>query len=257
MACGQDGEELGVEIGVRQARGDQGGEDVAPLVEPRVAPAVGDLGLERRLGRAAAGLEARPGRAPAEVTPQPRDHGQRVGRRGDEVGDARADLRQSRTVLEAEDDAEDDLEGDAEQRLLERHRTRGPGRHLPRRDVGHGLPPTGQVLAVEGAREDAPAGHVAGAVEEHEHADVAEDAAQQRVALAGPQIVRARREDGADVGRIGQDDVGAHAGEAQREGVAVAPSAGPQERHGPRRPGQRLDRRGPGRSRGQRHAPRW
>ena len=148
------------------------------------------------------------------------DHRQqqaRVGGEVEEVAQRRAQRVHALAVVDAEDGLEDDLERD---RLHPRAQlvggAGGPALDLAGGDLGHLLAVALHALAVEG-RQQQPALADVRLLVEHQDRVVAEDRAQDLVALAGVEDLRVAGEDLLDQLRVGDHHPGALVGDPQRE----------------------------------------
>ena len=148
---------------------------------------------------------------------QHRQQQPRVGRQVEEVAQGLAQRLHPGAVVDAEDGLDDDLQRD---RLHPRPQlvgdAGGPAVDLARGDLGHLLAVGLHPLAVEGRQQQLALAHVRLLVED-EDAVVAEDRAQDLVALAGVEDLRVAGEDLFHQLRVGEHDPVALVGDLDRE----------------------------------------
>ncbi len=223
--------------------------------------APGDLGEEHLVHLAADAHQAAPRRPGPEVDLQQQDvrPGPLVEQRGQEIAQA----GEPRALVDPEHRAQDHLERDALHLPVDREGPAdGPAVHRGGRDVAHDLAVGLHALAVERRLHHPALAQVARSVEE-EQGVLAHERLQERVGLAGAQVLAIAGEDLPDGLGVGEEDEGGtpragrrarDAGKADGEAVAVGPGAVLHERQRAADPVQHLqDARDGGAGRQGRH----
>ena len=258
VAGDQQGQQLVADLGVAHraavlvAGGDQHREDVVALGEVLGQAALGDLGVDQLVDPLDAAAEGGDVADPLRSDQEDRSEEPRVGGEVEEAAQSRPQRVHPCPVVDAEDSLEDDLQ---RYRLHPRSQLVGgagrPALDLPHGDLGHRLAVALHPLAVERRQQQLALADVRLLVEDQDRV-LAEDRAQDLVALAGVEDARIAGEDLLDERRVGHHHPGPFVGDPDREHVAEAGPALLQHPLRLARPDRRLQR--PRHSRARREA---